>query len=80
MGRRGDEGMRGQRFVDSDETLQRARMVTVRMPPKLHKHLKEVAEAGGVSLNRLCLALLSGQPISGAELPEPDLNEEVQRA
>jgi predicted HicB family RNase H-like nuclease len=34
--------------------------VLVRMPPDLHAHLSKRAEAQGVSLNQLVVALLAG--------------------
>lgn len=49
------------------------KVVTVRMPPALHGRLKQMAYWSEVSMNTLCVALLSGGTVPADQLPEPEL-------
>ena len=46
------------------------RVVTVRMPAELHARLTDEKWARRISLNRLCVLLLSGEPLPERCVPE----------
>lgn len=55
----------GPETIPEDEDAENRRTITVRMHPALHRFLKELANEKGMSLNELCVDLLT-KPLADA--------------